>query len=185
MSKDIYKEWQKCQQNIRSKLGPRPNNFNQIRFNEVDILDLQPADIIAIDWCKPGSKNYLIMVDYSSGYLWAKQSAHKTTKICLKLLKGLFATIGYPKILISDNTGEFRQSFTDGLGVMGVKHSTSRPLNSQVNGRAEQAVQRFKINLSKNKPKTNLQLQLSLLQLNQVFSSDKNIYSPFIQFFKR
>ena len=54
MSKDIYKKWQKwliCQQNIGTKLNPRPTDFSQNRSNAVDILNIKPMDIILIDWC--------------------------------------------------------------------------------------------------------------------------------------
>ena len=142
-------------------------------------------DMISTDWCQVGTKNYLIIVDHASDYLWAKQSFHKTTKVCLKFLKGLFSAVGFPKILQSDNTGKFRQSFTEGLCLLGVKHSSSSPFNPKSNSRAEMAVQRFKVDIKKNLPKRDLELQLSLLQLNQVFNTDKNTYSPFILFFKR
>ena len=59
---------------IRSKLSPRPNNYTQNRAREIDILDLQPIDMISIDWVKIYQKNYLVIVDHKSGYLWAKQS---------------------------------------------------------------------------------------------------------------
>ena len=89
-----------------------------------------------------------------------------------------------PKILCSDNLDEFTQEFTNGLLLLGIKHTTSSPLNSQSNGRAEQEVQRLRLNLNKNPPTSDLQIQLTLLKLNQLFSSDRNIYSPFITFFK-
>ena len=68
-------------------MGPRPNNFGQSKSKEVNVLDLQPVDMIVIYWCTINSKNYLVMVEYSLGYLWAKQSLHKTTQTCLKLPK--------------------------------------------------------------------------------------------------
>ena len=72
--------------------------------------------------------------------------------MCLKILKALFATVGFPKILRSDNSGEFTQEFTNGLLLLGIKHTTSSPLNSQSNGRAEQAVQKLRINLNNPPP---------------------------------
>ena len=63
-----------CQENIRSKLSPRPNNYTQNRAREIDILNLQPMDMISIDWVKIDKKDYLVTVDHKSGYLWAYKS---------------------------------------------------------------------------------------------------------------
>ena len=127
INKDIKEKWQKClicQQNIRSKLAPKTNNFSQNKTTQINPLNLEPMSIISIDWCHILGKNYLITVDHSSGFIWAKQSLHKNTKTCLKILKTLFATVGFPVIVQSDNSGEFRQSFTQNLKLLGIKHST-------------------------------------------------------------
>ena len=109
--------------------------------------------IISIDWCHILGKNYLITVDHSSGFIWAKQSIHKNTKTTLEILKTLFAKVGIPVILQSDNSPEFRQEFTKNLKLLGIKHSTSPPFNPESNSRAEMAVQRFKINNEKKRKK--------------------------------
>ena len=100
-------------------------------------------DILSIDWCHIGGKKYIISVDHSSGFVWAKQSAHKNTKQCLKILKSLFSTVGFASIVQSDNTGEFRGAFTQGLRLLGVKHSTLSPFNNISNGRTENAIQKI------------------------------------------
>ena len=109
-----------CQQNVRSKLGPKPNNFSQNKTTQINTLHLEPVDIILIDWCHIQGKTYLVSIDHSSGFIWAKQSTHKNTKQCLKILKNLFSTIRFPKIL--ENSA---------------KHSTSSPFNPIPNNLAE------------------------------------------------
>ena len=110
--------------------------------------------IISIDWCHIQGKNYLVTTDHSSGYIWSKQSAHRNTKTCIRILKTLFAKVGFPTIVQSDNTGEFRQEFTNKLKALGIKHTTSSPFNPESNSRAEMAVQKFKRNNEKNHQKT-------------------------------
>ena len=102
MTQDIQQKWQKCiicQQNVRSKLGPKPNNFSQNKATQINPINLEPVDILLIDWCHISGSG--------SGFIWAKQSAQKNTKQCLKILKHLFLTIGFATIIQSDNTGKF------------------------------------------------------------------------------
>ena len=96
-------------------------------------------------------KDYIAVTDYSSRWLDFKELPSITSRDIIIALSEIFATIGAPTVLVSDNgpqyaAEEFKLFATD----WGFTHVPTSPWYPQTNGATEQAVQMAKIILKKN-----------------------------------
>ena len=81
--------------------------------------------------------------------------SHSYTLNCLgfQVLRRIFATHGFPEMLVSDNRTAFtREEFRQFLKLNGIRPDTSAPYHPASNGLAERAVQTFKRALKKATP---------------------------------
>lgn len=88
---------------------------------------------------------WLILVDAYSSWPEIVQVSKITTGETIKVLRSIFARMGLPEVLVSDNGPAFKsvefQLFCENNGI---RHVTSPPYNPQSNGIAERMVQTFK-----------------------------------------
>ena len=70
----------------------------------------------------------------------------------IRLLRGTFATLGLPEVIVSDNAANFMsEEFTDFLKRNRVRHVRTPPYHPVSNGLVERAVQTFKDGMRKLK----------------------------------
>ena len=113
---------------------------------------LIPHSIPDRPWSKVGvhlfelqQKQYLVIVDYYSGFVELDLLIHTTAKQVIKHCKSQFSRHGIPDVLISDNGPQFSShEFQQFIKQYQIDHRTSSPYHPQSNGMAEKAVQTIK-----------------------------------------
>ena len=128
---------------------------------------LEPTPLPAGPWEEVGSdcfefrgRHYLLVVDYYSRWIEVAEMGRMDSATLIKKLRPIFARLGNPKLLRSDNGPNYRGRELQGvLGEMGVQQVTSSPHYPESNGLAERAVQTIKGMWGKEDDK-NLALQM-------------------------
>ena len=105
---------------------------------------------IHIDFADFDKKQYLIVVDSHSKWLEVKEMSSTTSYQTIKVLRQIFASYGFPEVLVSDNGPQLvSQEMEQFLKSNGVKHILSPPYHPASNGAAERSVQTVKLALKK------------------------------------
>ena len=113
---------------------------------------LKPHEIPTRPWQKVGTdlfchdkKDYLVIVDYMSGYPELLQLRTVSSNAVISSMKSVFARFGVPDVVMSDNGPQYSSSeFADFAKDWEFKHITSSPHYPQSNGMAESAVKAMK-----------------------------------------
>ena len=109
-----------------------------------------PSQCIGVDPCQWEGKDFLITVDYFSGFWEIDYLTTTTTGAIVKKLKRHFARYGIPLRLVTDSDPRFlSREFVDFIKGCDIEHNTSSPHHLQGNGKAENAVNSAKKMLSK------------------------------------
>ena len=105
----------------------------------------RPWSKVGVDIFELQQKQYLVIVDYYSGFVELDLLTHTTTKQVINCCKSQFSRHGIPDILISDNGPQFSShEFRQFIKHYQIDHHTSSPYHPQSNGMAEKAVQTSK-----------------------------------------
>lgn len=112
----------------------------------------RPWQTVATDLFTLHGEDYIVTVDYHSRFIEVDRLRSTTTSAVIHKLKALFARLGIPETVVSDNgpcysSSEFRRFAQD----WDFNHVTSSPTYPQSNGLAEKAVQTAKSLLEKAK----------------------------------
>ena len=100
---------------------------------------------VAVDLCKLNGRTLLIASDYYSSYIEISRLTTVTSKAVIKALKEIFARLGIPDEVVSDNGSQFSSAeFVVFAKTWSFAHVTSSPTNAQSNGKAESAVKTVK-----------------------------------------
>ena len=111
---------------------------------------------LATDVLEYEGKTYMVVVDYFSRYIDARQLETADSQNVINYLLELFCLIGVPNTLVSDNAPYYvSDQFKKFLATWDISHVTSSPRYSQSNGAAERAVQTVKSFLEKKIPLPN------------------------------
>ena len=122
-----------------------------------------------------GSETFLVTVDYYSDYFELDLLQDATTESVIKATKSHFARHGIAD-MITDNGPQYSSDqFAAFTREWEFQHTTSSPLHSQSNGKAESAVKIAK-NLVKKAKRENKDLQMALLEWRN--TPDVNNLSP-------
>ena len=115
-------------------------------------LPSHPCERIASDLFELENSTYLLTVDYYSRFVEV-QKLNSTTSFCvITHLKSIFARLGIPAEMVSDNGPQFSsQKMKEFLEKYGFRHITTNPHHPQANGLAERTVKTVK-NPLKNAP---------------------------------
>ncbi|CAB0020006.1 unnamed protein product, partial [Nesidiocoris tenuis] len=99
-----------------------------------------------IDYLGPIHDHYiLVVVDSHTKWLDAFPTKSMTSSVTIRLLRGLFSTFGYPKVLVADNFSAFvSDEFQKFLSQHGVEFKSGAPYSPRTNGAAENAVKTVK-----------------------------------------
>ena len=133
---------------------------------------LLPHDIPDRPWAKAGidlfslnNQDYLITVDYFSGFSEVDKLKDTTSMTVITKLKAHFARYGSPEVVVSDNGPQFScLNFNIFAKKWDFEHRPSSPGNSKANGKAEAAVKVAK-NLMKKAIDAKSDVYLLLLDL--------------------
>ena len=133
---------------------------------------LIPHDIPDRPWAKLGinlfslnNQDYLITVDYFSGFFEVEKLKDTTSMTIITKLKAHFARYGSPEVVVSDNGPQFScLNFNIFAKKWDFEHRPSSPGNSKANGKAEAAVKVAK-NLMKKAIDAKSDVYLALLDL--------------------
>ena len=91
------------------------------------LADLLPHQQLNMDYGHHNGKNYLIIADRATGYIFAHQTDNLSTKGVIHILESIINTFGTPDIIRCDKTGSFRQAFTDWAEKEGIVINHSSP----------------------------------------------------------
>ncbi|XP_032241511.2 uncharacterized protein K02A2.6-like [Nematostella vectensis] len=144
----------------------------------------RPWEKVGIDLFELNGKDFVLTVDYYSGFFEVDRLEGKTAKEVMRKIKPHVARHGIPDQIMSDNgppfdSHEFRQ-FTNSYGI---EHVTSSPGYAQSNGKVENAIKTAK-NLMKKATESNKDPYLALLDWRNTPSETVG-YSPVQRLFNR
>ncbi|XP_058828493.1 uncharacterized protein K02A2.6-like [Topomyia yanbarensis] len=124
-----------------------------------------PAHVPPVPWPKPTHTRqrvhvdyagpidgdyYLLVVDSHSKWPEIIQTRRITSTATIKMLRSLFARMGMPETLVSDNGAQFTSAeFAEFCIANGIEHITTAPFHPQSNGQAERFVDTFKRTVKK------------------------------------
>lgn len=142
-------------------------------------------------WSKVGtdiftlnSKDYLIIVDYTTNYYDISLLTDKQSRRVVTQTKIIFSWFGIPKIVISDNGPEFSgEAYKKFSKEWDFEHITSSPVYPESNGQIERTIQTVKKTLKKAL-KNNEDPYLALLAI-RVCPGPYNNVPPATIFFNR
>ena len=105
----------------------------------------RPWEKVAVDLFTLNQKDYLVTVDYYSGY-WELDRLHNTDSgTVVRKLKAHFARHGSPCQLVSDNGPQFvAAEFQKLTKEWDIEHRVTSPYNSKANSKVEAAVKSAK-----------------------------------------
>ena len=104
-----------------------------------------PWDMIGADLCQVGSENFLVLVDYFSGFWEIDPLTEVTTTGVIRIMRRQFARYGIPVRVVSDNGPQFAsQAFRTFASEWGIMHVTSSPGHPSANGKVESAIKTAK-----------------------------------------
>ena len=127
-----------CQRYNVGKMGYHPPRSVQA---------LLPLDHIAIDLKQMplsvrGNMYYMVVIDVATRFVFLRALPSKTAYSVAQPLLRLFCDLGFPKVLQSDNGGEFVNEVMTALkNLAGIDHRVISPYHHRSNGIAERAIQ--------------------------------------------
>ncbi|XP_062551120.1 uncharacterized protein K02A2.6-like [Armigeres subalbatus] len=112
---------------------------------------IRPWQRIHVDYAGPiNGDYYLLAVDSFSKWPEIIRTRQITASTTITILRNIFARLGMPETLVSDNGTQFTSSlFTQFCSTNGIEHVTTAPFHPQSNGQAERFVDTFKRALKK------------------------------------
>ncbi|XP_058449103.1 uncharacterized protein K02A2.6-like [Malaya genurostris] len=111
----------------------------------------KPWQRVHLDYAGPiDGEYYQVVVDSFSKWSEIVQTRSITTAATVKILRDLFARLGMPETLVSDNGSQFTSAeFQSYCTNNGIEHLTTAPFHPQSNGQAERLVDTFKRSIKK------------------------------------
>ena len=95
---------------------------------------------------------FLILIDATTKWIDIHVVTSSYTQSTIEKMRTIFATLGLPQILVTDNGPQFTSSeFSQFTKNNGIKHITSSPYHPTTNGLAERTVQTFKEGMRRQK----------------------------------
>jgi len=153
-----------------------------------------PGEHIAIDLAQfpvssQGNMYVLLVVDICNRFVFLEPIANKEATTIASVLFKLFCSIGFPKIIQSDNGTEFVNAILKNVTTkLSIEHRLTTPYHPRANGVAERHVRTFKETLQKelngNIPEWDTHIPMIQLQMN-VRIANLHSSTPFSLFYGR
>lgn len=125
-----------------------------------------PWNKVGMDLAFINGKNFLVMVDYMSKFIVAKQLSSTTSQSVKLAIEETIAYFGIPQEIVTDNGPPFNaQEFRNFLEKYDITQTTSSPYYPRSNGMAERAVQTAK-GLIKKAIQSNSSIFSAILEYN-------------------
>ncbi|KAJ8047788.1 hypothetical protein HOLleu_06882 [Holothuria leucospilota] len=135
---------------IQECVACQTHQKNQSKLPVKPIHSTRAMETIGVDLFEYKNKQYLLAVDYFTGFVWADYLPNTRSDTVVVKLDSIFTDFVRPTKLISDNgpqlTSQVMQEFCEKHEVI---HETSAPHHQQANGRAERNIQTIKNMLKK------------------------------------
>ena len=140
MDKEIEQHVKQCSDCQTTRKDPPPVSLHPWTWPE------KPWSRIHIDYAGPvEGKMFLLTMDAHSKWMEVHSTNSATSTATIELLRKLFATLGLPEVVVSDNaTASTSSEFVEFLKRNGISHVRTPPYHPASNGLAERAVQTFK-----------------------------------------
>ena len=158
---------------------------------ETSKLPLQSHPTPSRPWQRVGTDiftqsgiDYLVCVDYLSGYFEIDRLPSKSSKDVVYALRQQFARHGIPDVVISDNSPFGSEEFSEFARKWEFVHKTSSPNYAQSNGRAENAVKTAK-RLMKKAAESNTDPLLALLEWRNTPTETSEVAPTQVMFGRR
>ena len=139
-----------------------------------------PWSKIGMDLCQYENRMLLVITDCYTNLIQVEKLSLTNTLYIKNILMRLFAVLGIPEEIVTDNGPQFRDEFKNFCRKLDIKHSTSSPYHPQGNAKAENAVKTVKRILKKCKNSEHL----ALLEFNTTIT-EGYATSPAERFFGR
>ena len=117
--KKKYDECELCQHYKASQATPHDEVIGEDIF-----ANFYPGQRLQVDYAEKGNNNYLMIVNYVSGFMQAYKTSRKSTEEAIKCLRDWGSKWGLPYEVKSDNGSSFRKEWEEELKKLGVKLST-------------------------------------------------------------
>ena len=138
MGEDISRFVKRCETwQIRTK---NPDKTIAIKYIESDeVKERFQVDLVQLSGYLHLERRYLCnCADHLSKFACSRVIKHKTKEVVLAAIKEIFTIMGVPKIIQSDNGGEFKNSILDQyLSKINVRHIFGSPYHPQSQGSVE------------------------------------------------
>ena len=118
-------------EHVRERESASKPNTNRYNTIPPDLLQMSPAEEIGIDFMSYGTQSILIIKDRQTGYIAAKLCRDNKTKSALEALKMWLYSYGFSSTVRSNGGPCFKETFTNELDKLGVKHILSNAHNPQ------------------------------------------------------
>ena len=129
----MAKTFSECEDCKRESASKPSKSYNVTPPN---LILMAPGEEISCDYMSYGSQSILVIKDRMSGFIAAKLTKDKSTREAIEALKTWFYNYGFSSVVRTDRGPSFRESFSEELDKMGVKHVLSSSYNPQSNGGA-------------------------------------------------
>ena len=93
-----------------------------------------PGQTLQVDYAEKGNCNYLMIVDYVSGFMQAYKTSRKSTEDAIRCLRDWASKWGITYEIKSDNGASYRKDWETELNKLGIKVLHSSAYNSQSMG---------------------------------------------------
>jgi len=145
MVKDIEDKVKSCHDCQQDRPKPAPTPLHPWQYPS------RPWARVHIDIAGPCFGHmFLVLIDAHTKWLEVIPLSSTTSKVIIENLRMVFARLGLPETVVSDNASYFvSQEFEDFLQRNGIRHTTSAPYHPSSSGLAERAVQVFKTGMKR------------------------------------
>ena len=146
MSKEIKMKYQQCEACLENKPSKPEKKVSVI---PEDLVQLAPNEMISTDFFEYNDKDFMIIVDRVSGFIFSRMTKNKTQQEAIKVLHEYIHLFGIPHTVKSDGGPAYQSLFSEFLRGMHVEHRYSSSYHPSSNGQCERGVRSVKEVLKK------------------------------------
>ena len=114
-----------------------------------DLVQLAPNESISTDFFEFNGKDFMIIVDRVSGFIFSRMTKNKTQQEAINVLHEYIHLFGIPHTVKSDGGPAFQSLFSEFLRGMHIEHRYSSSYHPSSNGQCERGVRSVKEVLKK------------------------------------